>query len=120
MPVTGTVCAECNCERSRSAKFGLRPVVPELRPLASQEEHLYCESKRQEDRLACASVYPSPVRFLIHNFFKHDLVSSGTCSVWYRLSLDMYSEQELRCLEAGTEELYSCVLLVLMQKSSLT
>ena len=43
---------------------------------------------------------------------KHNLVSSGACSVWYRLRLDSYSEQELRCLEAGTAELRCCAAVV--------
>ena len=41
---------------------------------------------------------------------KHNLVSSGACSVWYRLRLDLYSEHELRCRGAGTAELHCCAL----------
>ena len=39
---------------------------------------------------------------------KHNLVGSGTCSDRYRLRLDLYSEQELRCLAAGTREPNAC------------
>ncbi len=36
------------------------------------------------------------------------MVGSKTCSAWYRLRLDLYSEQELRCRLAGSREPHLC------------